>query len=75
MKQSAVEYLVNQFRDAIGDSIINVMTDEIKQAKEMEKQQQGYSEEEVLDFLVGILDSTSTFIEFKNIKEWFNKNK
>jgi hypothetical protein len=39
MKQSAVEYLVNQFRDAIGDSIINVMTDEIQQAKEMESQQ------------------------------------
>jgi hypothetical protein len=39
MKQTAVEYLVNQFRDAIGDSIINVMTEEIKQAKEMEKKQ------------------------------------
>ena len=39
MKQTAVEYLVNQFRDAIGDSIINVMTDEIEQAKEMEKEQ------------------------------------
>jgi hypothetical protein len=39
MKQTAVEYLVNQFRDAIGDSIINVMTDEINQAKEIEKQQ------------------------------------
>jgi hypothetical protein len=38
MKQTAVEYLVNQFRDAIGDSIINVMTDEIEQAKEMEKE-------------------------------------
>jgi hypothetical protein len=39
---TAVEWLVNQFRDAIGDSIINVMTDEIKQAKEIEKQQQEY---------------------------------
>ena len=39
MEQTAVEYLVNQFRDAIGDSIINVMTEEIEQAKEMEKQQ------------------------------------
>jgi hypothetical protein len=38
MEQTAVEYLVNQFRDAIGDSIINVMTEEIEQAKEMEKQ-------------------------------------
>jgi hypothetical protein len=39
MKQTAVEWLIDQFKDVIGDSIIKVMTDEIQQAKEMEKQQ------------------------------------
>jgi hypothetical protein len=83
MKQSAMQQLLEEvilereksisveFRDALDFVITAIETD----YKEIEKKQQGYSEEEVLDFLVGILDSTSTFIEFKNIKEWFNKNK
>jgi hypothetical protein len=79
MEQTAVEYLVNQFRDAIGDFIINVMTEEIEQAKEMEKQQQGYSEEEVRNI---IFKFSSDFDTKRNIeitleeqKQWFEQFK
>jgi len=37
-KQSAVEWLVDQYENTIGKSITAVMQDEINQAKEMEKQ-------------------------------------
>jgi hypothetical protein len=50
MKQTAVEYLVEGINKLTGLSIAN---DEpmVEQAKEMEKQQQGYSEEEVYHIL------------------------
>ena len=34
-----------------------------------------YSDLEALDLLVGILDYNKCFVEFKNIKKWFEKNK
>jgi hypothetical protein len=47
MKQTAVEWLVEQFFSTIRELSVEEI---IEQAKEMEKQQQGYSEEEFLEF-------------------------
>ena len=51
MKQTAVEYLVEQL-ERIGFSTNNIVEfeNEVQISKEIEKQQQGYSEEEVLKF-------------------------
>ena len=49
MKQTAVEWLEEKLIDA-GLQFTKGEALEIEQAKEMEKQQQGYSEEEVLNF-------------------------
>jgi len=46
MKQTAVEWLVEQYKKVGG---ISISMAEI--AKEMEKQQQGYSEEEVIEII------------------------
>ena len=51
MKQTAVEWLANEFYEKLevkGDGAL--FNDLVDQAKEMEKQQQGYSEEEVIAF-------------------------
>ena len=76
MKQTAVEWLINIIDQK---DWINYTTEErlkvFEQAKEIEKQQQGYSEEEVLDLFVGILDANKCFVTFKDIKEWFEQNK
>ena len=48
-KQTAVEWLLNQIKkDIIG--IEYDYADEFNQAKEMEKEQQGYSEEDMIEF-------------------------
>lgn len=39
MKQTAVEWLVEQYEQKIGKGITKVMFDEIQQAKQMEKEQ------------------------------------
>ena len=39
MKQTAVEYLIKAFQGAYGDKVINVVSVQVEQAKEMEKQQ------------------------------------
>jgi hypothetical protein len=46
MKQSAVEFLVELLNN-LNDNFNLAFKDEIEQAKEMEKQQQGYSEEDI----------------------------
>jgi cytochrome c553 len=47
--KTAVEWLFNQIKkDIIG--IEYDYADELKQAKEMEKEQQGYSEEDMIEF-------------------------
>jgi hypothetical protein len=54
--------------------LINLeLTKEIK--TELSNKKQGYSEEEVLDLFVGILDANKCFVTFKDIKEWFEQNK
>jgi hypothetical protein len=71
MKQTAVEWLVNELYKNDNSYSMKI----IEQAKEIEKQQQGYSEEEVLNLFVGILDDNKCFVTFKDIKEWFEQNK
>jgi len=49
MKQTAVEWLIDQLTPSI--SLQQKHIDELKnQAKEMEKEQQGYSEEDMISF-------------------------
>lgn len=54
MKQTAVEWLLNEFQEAHKDfgGLDLQWLNKFEKAKEMEKQQQGYSEEEVYDILV-----------------------
>lgn len=87
MKQTAVEWLLNQIKKDLNLRLRGFDIDGIgKQAKEMEKEQQGYSEEEVLklvdnlfhkyssDFRVSAkIDTKEWFEEFKRIEEQFKK--
>jgi hypothetical protein len=79
MKQTAVEWLVNEIKVArklCDDSsmemdiwhTLDVLIAKEEQAKEMEKQQQGYSEEEVLEML-------NYFGNEEYIKQWFEQFK
>lgn len=78
MKQTAVEWLVEE----LINSGINFLTEEvnfIEQAKEMEKQQQGYSEEEVLHLLDSLWDRLDIWYNEKvdrefNLIDWFNNH-
>jgi len=38
-KQTAVEFLIKAFQDAYGDKVINVISTQVEQAKQMEKEQ------------------------------------
>lgn len=60
MKQTAVEWLVNELEkfdihQPIKMSDWNTLKELSEQAKEMEQQQQGYSEEEVIEFTKWVL--------------------
>ena len=48
-KMTAIEWLVEQL-PIYGYNVVKVHPELLEQAKEMEKQQQGYSEEEVIAF-------------------------
>ena len=78
MKQTAIEFLVELLNN-INNDFNSSFKEEIKQAKEMEKQQQGYSEEEVkqaytegsfaqLRYIDGLpyIDRDRWFEQFKN---------
>ena len=78
MKQTAVEWLTEQFEKTVFYSE-EAKENTIKQAKEMEEQQQGYSEEEVkqaytegsfaqLRYIDGLpyIDRDRWFEQFKN---------
>ena len=85
MKQTAVEWLVDELNNIKAwtkNGIILSKADIlIGQAKEMEKQQQGYSEEEVLQMLEDYdrefkLDTFAYTNPCSfTVKEWFNKFK
>lgn len=56
MKQTAVEWFAKELnnwriKEFGEDAIIGIPTEVFDQAKEMEKQQQGYSEEEVIEII------------------------
>lgn len=68
IKQSAVEWLISQL---FGAKRINI-EEAIEQAKEMEKQQQGYSEEEVMDMFHNLSTHLPLHYEFL-VKEQFKK--
>ena len=83
MKETAVEWLVNELNnrnwntDFYKSDIISL----IEQAKEMEKQQQGYSEEEVIEVLTQRCKEFGTENEkfqkllLKQDLEWFEQYK
>jgi hypothetical protein len=79
MKQTAVEYLVKELSEILGPLKTEAMqdlllVDAINKAKEMEKQQQGYSEEEVWNIcneLASYFIGGDTF----DLKEWFEQFK
>jgi len=76
MKQTAVEWLVNELnnRNWNIDFYKSDIKSLIEQAKEMEKQQQGYSEEEVLEIIEATLIEYSDFV-LADIPEWFEQFK
>ena len=75
MKQTAVEWLANEFYEKLevkGDGAL--FNDLVDQAKEMEKQQQGYSEEEVIKILYQFhYDLVNSNFDTK--EEWFEEFK
>lgn len=73
MKQTAVEWLQEQYYDSEG----KLTKQYFEQAKEMEKEQQGYSEEEVINaFNEGqALNVRGKLIQGKEWFEQFKKNK
>ena len=76
MKQTAVEWLANEFYEKLevkGDGAL--FNDLVEQAKEMEKQQQGYSEEDMLkSFMAGIKCESNKGKNFEQfIKQFKNK--
>jgi hypothetical protein len=78
MKRTAVEWLKPQIELMSMDghkSYPNELEEVFEIAKEMEKQQQGYSEEEVINFLQEMNDWPTTFEERIDIREWFEEFK
>jgi hypothetical protein len=83
-QQTAVEWLEEQLNK--NNEILFISDDLLEQAKEMEKQQQGYSEEEVIELLqkalthkddgeIGNLVTAQGQIRTANFFSWFNKFK
>ena len=75
MKQTAVEFLSEQIRLTNIEGLRFQLWDAIEQAKEMEKQQQGYSEEEVVHLLKALQLYKLVHTERIDIEEWFEQFK
>lgn len=75
MKQTAVEWLVEEINKINVSTEARIFINKLeKQAKEMEKQQQGYSEEEVIKILYQFhYDLVNSNFDTK--EEWFEKFK
>ena len=72
MEQTAVEWLVKKYFE---DYNVLISELEFQQAKEMEKQQQGYSEEEVVELLQWLTDDNSIYsIMYGHKKYRFSTN-
>jgi len=72
MKQSAVEWFYNELKELIKQSELTEMkpsefddreTKLLEQGKEMEKEQQGYNEEEVIEILLTFRAENPRYIE------------
>jgi hypothetical protein len=84
MKQTAVEFLLNKLNN-YDSKMIELFNKEIEQAKELEKQQQGYSEEEMQSTwedgrngeteCIGSYPFYKTVFKNKTFKEWFEQFK
>ena len=77
MKQSAVEFLEEKFNNN-NAQFINWSEDYFNEAKEIEKQQRGYSEEEVLKFGQWLsefnnLDNESEYVIKELLEQFKNK--
>ena len=78
MKQTAVEWFANAIKGLDTSVSYYFFQEMLEQAKEMEKQQQGYSEEDMKEafkvgFNVGYNDNESP--SYLTFEEWFNKYK
>lgn len=73
MKQTPVEFLEEKFKNSHAN-FINWSLENFEQAKEMEKQQQGYSKEEVIN---AFNEGQALNVRGKLIqgKEWFEQFK
>lgn len=68
MKQTPVEWLVEQTRKPEWHSLIR--GEIIEQAKEIENQQKGYSEEEIRNMLIDM----SNYIKTKELRDYSDTN-
>jgi hypothetical protein len=75
MKQTAVEWLHEKLATSELEDMQTNINVWFQQAKEMEKEQQGYSEEEVINFLQEMNDWPTTFEGRIDIREWFEQFK
>lgn len=73
MEQTPVEFLVSHLIEYGFDLSLHKI--EIEQAKEMEKEQKGYSEEEVKKLIKDFLFERGIGKEVQNVNEWFEQNK
>jgi hypothetical protein len=64
-KQTAVDYLVEKLENTIGNSIISVMQEEVKQAKAMER-------ERMCEFAYKCHNHYKVYGDFK-IEEYYNE--
>lgn len=72
MKQTAVEWLCEMQKAQLG----MLFESDIEQAKEMEKQQRGHSEEEVLNIIDNFCETFKVdLILRKDFNEWFEQFK
>jgi hypothetical protein len=74
MEQTAIEWLKKELEDYGSNSHLslgwNTFDELFEQAKEMEKQQQGYTEEEVKFIISEALQSALVKVD---LEQWFNQ--
>lgn len=74
--KTAVEWMVEKLFKPMDNPPIENVSDIIEQAKEMEKQQRGHSEEEVLNIIDNFCETFKVdLILRKDFNEWFEQFK
>jgi hypothetical protein len=77
MKQTAVEFLIKAFQGAYGDKVINVVSVQVQEAKEMEKEQikDAYEQGESDGYKQFIINIDKRYESFEQYyKETYNNN-